>query len=163
MVSPHAQAPFENREPGLWELRLVDGSRLASLALGVQDMLKNLPEGQRRQMEQLMGTPGLDLNLPTVIRQCLTPDMIRGDLKTQLAREDIECSELDWRESGGTGRFSFVCSNPQGDWTGDGRIWDATPRSFKSKASVQGKYKGQPVALDMEHEAKWLGPDCPAQ
>jgi len=152
-----AQKPFEHREPGLWELRLVDGSHLASIALGVQQALKNLPEGQRRQMEQLMGS---NLKLPTVIQQCLTPEMARSDARSLLADQDIECSELQWQEAGGSGRFSFVCSNPQGDWTGQGRIWEATSRRFMSEANVQGKYQGQRVALDMKHEARWLGPDC---
>ena len=153
-----AQTPLANREPGLWELRLVNGSSLASIALGVQQALKNLPEAQRRQVEQLMG--GSALEVPTVIRQCLTPEMARGDLKSQLASHDIECSELEWQESAGSGRFSFVCSNPDGDWTGQGRIWDATAKRFKSEANVQGKYKGQRVSFDMEHDAQWLGPDC---
>jgi len=153
-----AQTPLANRAPGLWELRLVDGSRLASIALGVQQAFRNLPEAQRRQMEQLMGSQGL--KLPTVIRQCLTPELARSDLKTVLADHDIECSEFEWQESGGSGHFSFVCSNPDGDWTGQGRISDATGRSFNSEATVQGKYRGQPVSLDMKHEARWLGADC---
>lgn len=155
-----AQTPLANREPGLWEIRLVDGSNLASIALGAQQLLKNLPDAQRRQMEQLMGTKGVEL--PTVIRQCLTPEMAGGDLKTLLAGHDIQCSELDWQESAGAGRFSFVCANPQGDWTGQGRIWDATAKQFKSEANVQGKYRGQRVVLDMQHEARWVGPDCQA-
>lgn len=158
VVAAPAQTPLANREPGLWELRLVDGSSLASIAMGVQQAFKNLPEAQRRQMEQLMGGRGLEL--PTVIRQCLTPEMARGDLKTQLASHDIECSELDWQESAGSGRFSFVCTNPEGDWTGQGRIRDASARSFNSEATVQGKYRGQPVSFDMKHEARWLGADC---
>ena len=100
------------------------------------------------------------VNLPTVIQQCLTPELARSDLKTLLAEHDIQCSELEWQESAGSGRFSFVCTNPDGDWTGQGRIANATARSFNSEASVQGKYKGQPVSLDMKHEARWLGPDC---
>lgn len=153
-----AQTPLANREPGLWELRLVDGSSLASIALGVQRAFRNLPEAQRRQMEQLIGSSGLEL--PTVVRQCLTPELARRDLRTVLADHHIECSELDWQEAGGSGRFSFVCTNPDGDWTGQGRITDATRRSFNSEATVQGKYRGQPVSLDMKHEARWLGAEC---
>ena len=159
-IASYAQTPLANRAPGVWELRLVDGSSLASLALGVQQAFKNLPEGQRKQMEQLMG--GSRLPLPTTIRYCLTSDMVGRDLKSELASHDIQCSELEWQESGGTGRFSFVCTNPDGDWTGDGRIWDATDKHFMSEAKVQGKYKGQPVALDVSYEAQWLGPDCQA-
>lgn len=153
-----AQTPFADRTPGLWEVRLVDGNGLASIALGVQQAMKNLPEAQRRQMERLMGGGGVQL--PTVIRQCLTPEMARDDLKTQLAAHDIQCAKLDWQEAPDGGRFSFVCTNNDGDWAGQGRLWDATAKSFKSEATVQGKYRGQPVSLDMKHEAQWLGPDC---
>lgn len=153
-----AQTPLVRQDPGLWELRLVDGSSLASIALGVQQALKGLPEAQRRQMEQLMGARGIQL--PTVIRQCLTSDMVHRDLKTELASHDIQCAELDWQASPDGGRFSFACTHPDGDWTGQGRMHNATARSFQSQASVQGKYKGQPVSLDMTHEARWLGADC---
>jgi len=155
-----AQTPFADHEPGLWELRLVDGSHLASIALGVQDLFRNLPEAQRKQMEKLMGNSGLNLGIPTVTQTCLTPEMARRDVKSVLAEHDLDCSELDWRGSGDTARFSFTCSNPQGDWTGSGRIWDSTARRFMSEANVQGKYKGQMVSLDMKHEARWLGADC---
>lgn len=153
-----AQTPLANREPGLWELRLVGGTGLASIALGVQQMFKSLPESQRKQMEHMLGRKGPEL--PTVIRQCLTPEMARADLKTHLRSQGVECSQLDWQESGGNGQFSFACTNPDGNWTGEGRIWDATARSFNSAAKVQGHYQGQPVTLDMQHEARWLGADC---
>ncbi len=153
-----AQTPLAGREPGLWELRLVDGSSLASIALGMEQAMKNLPEAQRRQMERLLG--GGSLKLPTVIRECLTPELAHKDLKTELTARNIDCSELDWQEAADGGRFSFVCTNADGDWTGQGRIWDATARNFKTEATVQGKYRGQPVSLDMKHEAQWLGPDC---
>lgn len=154
-----AQTPLAERAPGLWELRLVDGSGLASVALGAQQMFKNLPEAQRKQMERLMGGSS-GVSLPTVIRQCVTPEQTRSDIKPELAKHEISCSELEWQESGGSGRFSFVCTNPDGDWTGQGRIWDATPKRFMSEANVQGRYKGQPVTLDMKHEARWLQANC---
>jgi len=155
-----AQTPFADREPGLWELKLVEGSQLANVARGVQGLLNSLPEGQRKQVENLMSGAGVNLNIPTVSRQCLTPEIAQTDIKTYLARQGIDCSELEWQDSGDKARFSFVCKNPQGDWTGQGRIWDATARQFKSEATVQGKYQGQRVAVDMQHEARWLGPDC---
>lgn len=155
-----AKPPLANREPGLWEIRLVDGNSLASVALGIEQALQNLPESQRQQMQAIVG--GKSLQLPTVIQQCLTPELARSDLKTLLATHDIQCTELEWQESGGSGRFHFVCSNPEGDWTGEGRISAATGRSFDSDARVQGKYRGQRVAMDMKHQARWLGPDCGA-
>lgn len=156
----HAQTPLAGQEPGLWEVRLVEGDSLASLALGVQQTLQNLPEAQRRQLERLMGKGGV--MLPTVIRHCLTPEMARRDIRAELAAREVECSELDWQESADGGRFSFVCRNRDGDWTGQGRITDAAPKRFRSEAQVQGRYRGQPVSLDMKHEARWLGPDCQA-
>lgn len=150
--------PLAERETGLWEIRLVGGTSLASVALGVQQALRNLPEAQREQMRTIVG--GKSLDIPTVIHQCLTPELARSDPKTLLASHDIQCSELEWQESGGSGRFHFVCTNPDGDWTGEGRISNASARSFDAESSVQGKYKGQRVAMDMKHEGRWLGPDC---
>lgn len=159
-LAGQAQTPLLKQEPGLWELRLVDGSSLASIALGIQQALKGLPEGQRRQMEQLMG--GRGLTLPTVIQQCLTPEMARSDLKTQLAAQGVQCAELDWQATAHGGRYSFVCSHPDGDWSGQGSVSNASARRFDNQARVQGQYKGQPVSLDMTHEARWLGSDCGA-
>lgn len=158
LTTASAQTPFANREPGLWELRLVDGSSLASLALGVEQAFKNLPEAQRRQMERLMGSSSV--KMPTVIQQCLTPELARSDAAALLAEHDIKCSKLDWQEAGDGGTFAFACTGPDGDFTGEGRIFNASPRRFNSEASVQGKYKGQPAAMDMKHEARWISADC---
>src|SRR5690606_41287902 len=99
-----AQTPLAERAPGLWELRLVDGSGLASVALGAQQMFKNLPDAQRKQMERLMGG-SWGLSLPTVLRQCVTPEQARSDIQPQLAILDISCSALEWPGCGGHHRL----------------------------------------------------------
>ena len=151
-------SPLANREPGLWEVRLVDGSSLASVALGVEKAVTGLPENQRKHVERLLG--GSPINLPTVTRYCVTPAMKEADFKSELVKQGINCSQLEYQEAGGNGRFAFVCTNVDGDYTGEGRITEATAKHFRAQAKVQAKYKGQRLAWDMTHEGQWLGSDC---
>jgi Protein of unknown function (DUF3617). len=158
LMANAASSPLTLREPGLWEIRLVDGSSLAGLALGVQQAVTGLSAEQRKQVERLLGSSAV--KLPTVMRYCVTPDMKKVDFKTELAKRNINCSELDYQEAEGSGRFNFVCTSPDGDWTGEGKILDASAKHFRTEAKVQAKYRGQRLAWDMTHEGQWMGADC---
>jgi len=158
LPAAQAQKVLAERQPGLWELRLVEGTSLANMALQAEQLLKNMPPAQRQQMEKLLGAKALPL--ASVMRYCVTPDMTRTDLRSELIKHDVECSELEWQEGGGQGRYSFVCSHPDGDWTGEGRLSNATAKHLRAETRVQGKYRGQRLAMEMTHEAKWLGDDC---
>jgi len=153
-----AQKVLAERQPGLWELRLVEGTSLANMALQAEQLLKNMPQAQRQQVEKLLGAKALPL--ASVTRYCITPEMTQADLRSELAKHDVQCAELEWQEGAGHGRYAFVCSHPEGDWTGEGKLSNVSSTHLRAETRVQGKYRGQRLAMDMTHEANWLGHDC---
>ena len=155
-----AQNPFSEREPGLWEITMTKNTAMAAMMQGMQDAMKNMPEAQRKQMEQMMAGSGVNLAQPDIFRQCLTPEMAKREIEPTIDDPDMDCSDVKWSTSGQEGKFSMACSSPDGDWTVQGRIWDATVKSYQSEMTMQGTVDGRNVSIDMAHEAKWVGSDC---
>ncbi|NYT61800.1 DUF3617 domain-containing protein [Alcaligenaceae bacterium] len=151
---------LENREPGLWEIKTNKGSPMAAMLEGVQDMLKSMPPAQRKQMEQMMQSKGVSVSEPTVVRQCLTPELIAREFQPYDNDPSMKCSNKVQKVSASEINFTFSCKNSSEKWNGDGRIWDATPKSYKSDMTMGGVVEGRPVKMSMSHEARWLGADC---
>jgi len=110
-------------------------------------------------MEQMMMQSGA-LAQPDVIRECVTADMAKGDFQPAIDDPDMECADVKWSGSGSEGRYSLTCTNAEGKWTVDGRIWDATPKSYKSEMTMTGIVDGETVNVQMAHDARWVSADC---
>ena len=155
-----AQPAFPDREPGLWEITMKQGSPMAAMLEGMQEALAQMPEAQRKQMEEMMAQSGASLTQPNVIRQCLTAEAAKREFMPTVDDADMKCSDLDWRGSGAEGRYSMTCADADGEWKINGRIWDATPKSYKSEMTMDGVMENQPVSLEISQEARWVGADC---
>lgn len=159
-AATHAQEPLPERVPGLWELTMNRGSPMADMLQGMQEALAQMPEEQRKQMEQMLAQSGASLAQPDVVRQCLTAEEARREFEPVIDDADMKCSKIQWSGSGAEGRYSMTCTSPDGDWKVSGRIWDATPKSYKSEMTMEGVMEGQSMTMEISHEARWVGPDC---
>ena len=155
-----AQPSLPDREPGLWEVTLKQGSSMAAMLEGMQETLAQMPEAQRKQMEQMMAQSGASFSQPNVLRQCLTAEAAKGEFKPTVDDAGMQCSEVDWHGSRTEGRYSMNCTNADGEWKIDGRIWDATSKSYKSEMTLHGVVDNQPVSIEMSQAARWVGADC---
>ncbi|WP_368644338.1 DUF3617 family protein [Castellaniella ginsengisoli] len=127
---------------------------------GMQETLAQMPEAQRKQMEQMMAQSGASFTQPNVLRQCLTVEAAKGEFKPTVDDAGMQCSEVDWHGSRTEGRYSMNCTNADGEWKIDGRIWDATSKSYKSEMTLHGVVDNQPVSIEMSQAARWVGADC---
>lgn len=127
---------------------------------GMQDTLQQMPEAQRKQMEQMMAESGVNLAKPNSVRECITPEMAKRGFEPAMDDVDMTCSEVEWSGSKSESRYVMACSSPDGDWEVRGRIWDATSKSYNNEMTMVGNVEGQPVTMDMTHEARWLSADC---
>lgn len=152
--------PLVQREAGLWEIKTSQDSPQVAAMQGMQAALQNMPAAQRKQMEQVMQESGVSLTEPTVIKQCLTPEMAKRAFEPAIDDADMQCTNNLRTISATEASFSFTCNNADGQWQGKGRIWDATPRSYQSEMTMQGKVQGQPIKMSMRHQARWQGKDC---
>ncbi|MBV6273244.1 DUF3617 domain-containing protein [Alcaligenaceae bacterium CGII-47] len=160
MAGAAASQTLTPREPGLWEIRIDKGSQMANAMKGMADMLQNIPAAQRKQMEQMMKDSGVSLSNPTVIKQCVTPEMAARGFEPQMDDADMKCTSKMKDVSKTESQFSFSCQGPEGKLEGEGRVLDATAKSYKTEMKMSGDIEGQPVSMDMAHEGRWLGKDC---
>lgn len=151
---------LDKQEPGLWEIRMSQGSPVAALMQGMQAALSNMPAAQREQIEQMMQGSGVSLSEPTVVRQCLTRETAARGFEPYAHDTEMKCRTTSRKISGDKGQFSFSCQNGDDKWKGQGRIWDATSKSYKSEMKMEGTVQGQSIKMDMAHDARWLGEDC---
>lgn len=152
--------PLEKREPGLWEITTNQNTAVTAMMDGMQEILKNLPPAQRKQMEQMMQSKGVSMSDPTVIKQCLTPELIAREFQPYSNDPEMQCSSTAKDVSGSETKFNFSCSNGEEKWKGKGRVWDATPTRYKGEMTMEGMVEGRPINMSMTHEARWLGADC---
>lgn len=145
------------REPGLWEIQVDKGSQAANVMRGLANMLSQLPAAQRQQMERTMKSSGVSSTDPTLVKQCVTPEMAARGFVPYVDDPNMKCTTASGSEGG---RFTFSCQSPQGTFKGSGRILDATPQSYRAEMSVQGIVAGLPMNMDMTSQARWLGKDC---
>ncbi len=149
------------REPGLWEIKMNQGSPMAAMMQSLPGLLDSIPAEQRKQMEAMMGKSGLSVAKPNVIKQCLTPEMAARDFEPYIDEDpDTECKTSSKKLSKNSAEFSYTCNTPDGVLNGKGRIWDATSKAYKSEMIMEGTIEGQPVKMDMGHEGRWVSSDC---
>lgn len=103
---------------------------------------------------------GTSFAQPDVLRQCLTAEAAQGEFMPMVDDSDMKCSDVDWRGSRTEGQYSMVCTNAEGEWKIDGRMWDVTPKSYKSETTMSGVVDEQPVSIEMSQEARWVDADC---
>lgn len=157
-----ADNPLPESEPGLWEITMSQNSAMDAVMQGMQETLQQMPEAQRKQMEQMMAESGVNLTQPNVVRECITPEMAKRGFEPVVEDVDMTCSDAEWSRSRNQSHYVMTCTGPDGEWTVRGRIWDATSKRYKSEMTLEGSAEGQPVSMDMTHEARWLGADCGA-
>ncbi len=155
-----ASQTLQQRDPGLWEIRMNQGSPLAAVMQSMEGMLEGMPPAQRKQMEQMMQQSGASLAEPTVIKQCVTPEMAARDFQSYSDDPDMDCTTTSQKMSGTEGEFAFTCQSDEGEWKGQGRIWDVSAKHYKSEMTMEGTVEGRPLKVDMSHDAKWVSSDC---
>lgn len=154
-----ADPPFLERTPGLWEVTMTQ-SDLGDMLKMAQESLKDMPEAERKMLEEMMAGSGMMPGQPNVIRECVTEQMAKEEFEPVVDDPEMQCSDIKWSGSAREGTYTMTCTNADGEWTLEGRIWDATAKSYKSSMTMTGTVNGQPVTTEMAHEARWVGSDC---
>lgn len=154
-----ASPRMPEREPGLWELRMSQDA-LGDMLKSAQAAMKGMPEEQRKMLEEMMAGSGVMLGQPNIIRECVTPEMVKSEFEPVIDDPGMKCSGMKWSGSASEGSYTMTCTNADGTWDIEGRIWDATSRSYKSTMTMKGTVNGQPVSTTISHEARWVGADC---
>jgi len=158
--SVFAASGVPEREPGLWEIKLEQGSPLDLMRQSMQAALQQVPEAQRKQMEQMMAQSGVTLSQPSTIRECVTPEMAKAEFQPTIDDPNMKCSDVKWGPKGSEVTYAMSCKTPEGDWKVDGRLSDFSPKKYKSRMVMTGTMHGKPVNMEIAHDARWLSSDC---
>lgn len=155
-----AAPSFPEREPGLWELTLTQDSPLGEMLKSTQEAMKHMPEAERIKMEEIMKQSGVMSGQPNVVRECVTPEMAKRDFQPSMDDPEMKCSDMKWSGSRSDSTYTMTCTNEDGKWAIRGRIWDVTAKSYKSSMTMTGAVEGQPMNMEITHNAKWVSSDC---
>lgn len=155
-------ATAQNLKPGLWELsnRVASASpeTMAIMSAAQQQMANMAPE-QRKAMEQMMASHGVNLNLGdnggVKMTYCLTKDMAeKQDLP---AGQPGQCTTTRTPVPGGL-NVSFNCSRPPS--SGNGQVIFNGNTAYSMRMNVNSSMQGKPQTMMVEGSGRWLSADC---
>jgi hypothetical protein len=144
-------------KPGLWERTAttqMEGTPVAPVA----DPSK-LPPDRRAQVEQMMMARTSTTPTASVLRQCVTPEMLQQwDAFAREDRDDSACTRTVIDQSARNIRMSMVCAG--GKETGVAEFSAASPdRVTGTITMVRQEERGErKVRIDID--SRWQGADC---
>ena len=150
-------------KPGLWEMRTIkhvmDGrdmmAQMAAAQAQMQQMMANMPAGQKEQMEAMMGKQGA--SAPNVQRICVSPEMAARDKPVVSA--DSKCEPSNVSRSGNRMTYQIDCVDQGRTMTGKGESV-VTGDTIASKMEMLTTGRDGKHTMQMESQMKYLGADC---
>ena len=163
-----AQASAQQFKPGLWELnnKVQTGDPQRDLAISAAaSQLQNLPPDQRAQLEAMLNKNGVSMpkagsNGGIVTTACLTPEMAAR--KELPLGQDGKCTSRQEKTGDGLD-ITFSCTNPKSSGRSHVRFVNENNYVVNTTATTTGDQGGQPVTVQLETNARWLGATCPAK
>ena len=140
-------------KPGLWEMRTIkhvmDGrdmmAQMAAAQAQMQQMMANMPSGQKKQMEAMMGRQGA--SAPNVHRICVSTEMAARDEPSNVSR------------SGNRMTYQIDCVDHGTTMTGKGEsVFAGDTVAGKMDMTTAGRDGRH--SMQMESQMKYLGADC---
>lgn len=151
-------------KPGLWEMRTIkhvmDGrdmmAQMAAAQAQMQQMMANMPAGQKKQMEAMMGKQG-GATAPNVQRICVSPEMATRDKPVVSA--DGKCEPSNVSRSGNRMTYQIDCVDQGTTMTGKGESV-ITGDTVAGKMDMTTTGRDGRHTMQTESQMKYLGSDC---
>lgn len=146
-------------KPGLWEHSFTMESESGRMESAIEEALRQLeqlPESQRRMVENMMAEQGVNLDMAgSSVQVCVTQeDLAEGTLPQQEGCEQ-ELSQQD----DDTYYFAFQCDgNPPHSGSGTMTIVDS--EHYRGESQFTTEMDGQTEHISMQQEGRWLREDC---
>lgn len=155
-------AVAQQLKPGLWELtnRVASASpeMMAVMAAAQQQMANMAPE-QRKSLEQMMASHGVNMSLGDAggvkLTYCLTREMAeKQDLP---AGQPGQCTTTRTPVPGGM-NVSFNCTKPPS--SGNGQVIFNGNTAYSMRMNVNSTAQGKPQTMVVEGSGRWLSANC---
>ncbi|WP_181373001.1 DUF3617 domain-containing protein [Massilia glaciei] len=142
--------------------------RTADISKQMSQAIANMPPEQRKEMKEMLGKQGLDLESIQSMQVNVKPDGA-VNMKLCVTKQMAERSEflLQPQDSckykvgkfvGGVMKFSSTCAEPAA--TGEGEVRVTGPNTYATKMRVVMHEAGRQQTIVAEVVSKWLGADC---
>lgn len=145
--------------PGLWEHSIQmqsDSGQMEQAIAEARRQIEQLPENQRRMMEELMTSQGITLDLTgTTLQVCIREeDIARGAFPQQ-----DNCEHTITRQGQDEFAFRFECAgDPPYSGTGTMNIVDR--EHYQGDGEFTIRIAGNPERVTMQQEGRWLAAEC---
>ena len=151
----------QTMQPGLWEIQTRTQSASGEMEKAMAQMQQQLaamsPE-QRKMMQDMMGKQGVGVGASGVTAKvCLTREMIE---RNEVAPQQGDCKTTHAPRSGNRMKFTFSCSKPPSNGTGEMTILG--PQAFTNTVTVNTTASGRSEQVTMHGQGKWLSAECGA-
>jgi hypothetical protein len=155
-------AMAQTLKPGLWELsnRVASASpETMAVMSAAQQQMASMPPEQRKAMEQMMASHGVNMNLGDAggvkLTYCLTKDM--ADKHDLPAGQPGQCTTTRTPVPGGL-NVSFNCARPPS--SGNGQVIFNGNTAYSMRMNVNSTMQGKPQNMVVEGSGRWLSADC---
>ena len=148
--------------PGLWEITShmqSDDPKIAKAMEEAQRAMANMPESQRKMMEEMMKKQGVQMSAgapgETKVTMCMTEAMVnQGGIPQQ---QKGKCSQKTSR-SGNTVNVEFACTDPVS--SGTGTYVFSSDASYTMDMKIASAARGATQNLTITGTGKRLSTDC---
>ena len=155
-------AMAQTLKPGLWELsnRVASASpETMAMMQAAQQQMANMAPEQRKAMEQMMASHGVNMNLGDAggvkLTYCLTKEMAeKQDLP---AGQPGQCTTTRTPVPGGV-NVTFNCAKPPS--SGNGQVIFNGNTAYSMRMNVNSTAQGKPQNMVVEGNGRWLSADC---
>lgn len=162
LATPPAQAEQDFQvdiRPGTWQHSFTMKSESGQMEQAIEEALRQLqqlPESQRRMVEEMMARQGIDLGLAgTTVEVCITEDDLRqGSLPQQEG-----CEQSLEQESADNFIFEFECAGDP-PYSGSGTLTRVSREHYTGAAEFETRMGGNPERITLVQEGRWLHESC---
>lgn len=146
-------------KPGTWRHSFTMESETGQMEQAIEEakrQLQQLPESQRRMVEEMMARQGIDLNLVgSSIEVCITEE----DLREGALPQQDGCEQTLEQHDENNFVFEFQCVGDP-PYSGSGMLTRVNQEHYTGTAEFETRMGGQPERITMNQEGRWLRDTC---
>lgn len=145
--------------PGTWQHSFTMKSESGQMEQAIEEALRQLqqlPESQRRMVEEMMARQGIDLGLAgTTVEVCITEEDLRqGSLPQQEG-----CEQSLEQQDANNFIFEFQCAGDP-PYSGSGTLTRVNREHYTGTAEFETRMGGNPERITLVQEGRWLHESC---
>ena len=145
--------------PGTWQHSFTLKSESGQMEQAIEEALRQLqqlPESQRRMVEEMMASQGINLGLAgTTVEVCITEEDLRqGSLPQQEG-----CEQTLEQQDSDNYIFEFQCAGDP-PYSGSGTLTRVSREHYTGTAEFETRMGGNPERITLVQEGRWLHESC---